>query len=897
MSPSPGTRLGSYEITAKLGAGGMGEVYRATDPKLKRDVAIKVLPAIFTEDADRLERSEREAQLLAQLHHPNIASIFGLEESNGVRGLVMEMVEGEDLSAIIARGPMPLSDALPIARQIAEALEAAHAAGIIHRDLKPANVKVKADGTVKVLDFGLAKALEPKALSGGDLANSPTLTGRATQLGMIMGTAAYMAPEQARAAAVDKRADVWAFGVVLYEMLTGDQLFDGESAVDTLSAVMRKEIDLGRLPAGTPAELKRLLRRCLERNAKNRLHDIADARIVLDELQRGVGEETSAVDSIAPPPRRSLAPLASIAVLALLLGAAGGWLAHRPASKAAPTRWALAIPDGYTLSTADFPQLAISEDGRLQAAVVTDGSLTSQILLRTSDQVEPRILPETSGANTPFFSPDGRWIGFFRGRALCKVPVAGGPPVELAPLTSAELTRGGTWSRDGFIYFTPAVNVGISRVPEGGGAVTELTSVSAGVDQRTHRWAQALPDGSAVLFTVDSFDSTEYYDDARIEAIRLATGERKVLIEGASQAKYAGGGRLIFARGGSLYAVSFDPKSLTVSGSPEVVLQGVATDVGSGAVQFALSSSGAALWAPGSLSARYALSWVDRHGTESAVPITQAPYNEAALSPDGTRVALIGGTNGSADLWISDLERGTQARLTNGQSAFNPTWSRDGKLIAYVIRTENPSKERRWQIFTKPADGSREATMILDSPEITSLGDFTPDGREIVFTSQAPAGNKGDILLVPVTGGTPKTIVSDAFNKREAVISPDGRYVAYVSNEGGQVAVYVRPFPSGEGRWLVSPPISLEPRWGRDDHELFFRSRASLYRVAVDTKDGFSPGKPEVVFDRVSNGGNVKTYRLGPDGTRFFTFRTPEGRGSMRTVNLDLGFEERIEKR
>jgi len=294
MSLSSGTRLGAYEITSKLGAGGMGEVYRATDSTLRRDVAIKVLPAAFTEDADRLERFEREAQLLAQLHHPNIASIFGLEESGGTRALVMEMVEGEDLSARIARGPVPIDEALPIARQIAEALEAAHAAGIIHRDLKPANVKVKADGTVKVLDFGLAKAMEPTALSGGNLANSPTLTGRATQLGMIMGTAAYMAPEQARGSAVDKRVDIWAFGVVLYEMLTGDQLFDGESAVDTLSAVMRQEIDLAKLPAGTPAELRRLLRRCLERNAKNRLHDIADARIVLDELQRGIQEEARA---------------------------------------------------------------------------------------------------------------------------------------------------------------------------------------------------------------------------------------------------------------------------------------------------------------------------------------------------------------------------------------------------------------------------------------------------------------------------------------------------------------------------------------------------------------------------------------------------------------------------
>ncbi|HVQ34495.1 MAG TPA: protein kinase, partial [Candidatus Bathyarchaeia archaeon] len=775
--------------------------------------------------------------------------------------------------------------------------EAAHAAGIIHRDLKPANVKVKADGTVKVLDFGLAKAMEPTAASGGNLANSPTLTGRATQLGMIMGTAAYMAPEQARGSAVDKRVDIWAFGVVLYEMLTGDQLFDGESAVDTLSAVMRQEIDLAKLPAGTPAELRRLLRRCLERNAKNRLHDIADARIVLDELQRGAGDETPAVSIAAPTAPRSWVPLAAIGVVALALGVGAGWLVRRPGMTAPPARWALAIPDGLTLSTADFPQVAITEDGNLQAVIVTDEALMSQILLRTRDQIEPRILPETSGANTPFFSPDGRWIGFFRERALYKIPVSGGPPVALAQITSAELTRGATWSRDGYIYFSSAVNVGLSRVPENGGPITEVTSTSSGLDQRTHRWPQALPDGSAVLFTVDSFDSTEYYDDARIEAIRPATGERKVLVEGASQARYAGGNRLIFGRGGSLYAVEFEPGSLVVRGAPEVVLQGVATDIGSGAVQFALSSSGAALWAPGSASARYELYWVDRRGVDVPVTVTQAPYNEAELSPDGKRVALIGGAGNTSDLWISDLERGTQARMTTGQSALNPTWSPDGRSIAYAVRTETAAKERRWQILTKPADGSRDATLLLESPNILTLGDFTPDGKEIVFTSQAQGAGKGDIVMMAVSGGgSPKTILSDAFNKREAAVSPDGRYLAYVSNEGGPVAVYVRPFPSGEGRWLVSPPVSLEPRWGPDGRELFFRSHASLYRVPLDTKGGFSPGKPEIVFDRVSNGGNRRTYRPTSDGSRFFTFRSPAGRGAMRTVNLDLGFAASVAK-
>jgi Tol biopolymer transport system component len=303
------------------------------------------------------------------------------------------------------------------------------------------------------------------------------------------------------------------------------------------------------------------------------------------------------------------------------------------------------------------------------------------------------------------------------------------------------------------------------------------------------------------------------------------------------------------------------------------------------------------LWAPGSFSARYTLEWVDRHGIEAPAPIAQASYNEAELSPDGKRVAMVGGTAGSSDLWISDLERGTQARMTTGESVLNPTWSPDGRTVAYVIRTENANKERRWQILLKPSDGSRDATVLFDSPQTLTLGDFTPDGKEIVFGSQVPGGAKGDILSMPVAGsGAPRTILSDEFNKREAVVSPDGRYFAYTSNEGGQVCVYVRPFPSGEGRWLVSPPVSVEPRWGRGGDELFFRSRASIYRVALETKGGFSPGKAEILFDRVRSGGNVKTYRPSADGARFFTFRTPDGRGSMRTVNLDLGFAERIAK-
>ena len=913
MTISTGARVGPYEVGAKLGEGGMGEVWRATDARLRRDVALKVLPAGFLADRERLARFEREAQTLAQLQHPNIASIYGLEESNGTRALVMELVEGEDLAARIALGAMPVEGAVAIARQIAEALEAAHEQGIVHRDLKPANVKVRPDGTVKVLDFGLAKAMEPAgAASATDVARSPTLmrsptlTGApGTQLGVILGTAAYMAPEQARGAKVDKRADVWAFGVVLHEMLTGERLFAGENVVDTVSAVMREPIDLARLPAGTPWRLRELLRRCLERNPRNRLHDIADARIVLEELERGAREGDAPVEASALAParaRRGLAPAwtATVAALALLAGLAGGWLLRRPASAspAAAARWALAIPDGLSLSTDQHPQIALSQDGRLQIAVVLDSTSTSHLLLRSLDQVEPRLLPDTAGANSPFFSPDGAWIGFFRGPSLVRVPTAGGPPVELARFESPSTgRRGGTWSSDGFLYFASDVTSGLERVSENGGPVTEVTRLDTARDERTHRWPQALPDGSAVLFTCDREGSTEYYDDARIEAVRVATGERHVLVEGASQARYAGGDRLVFARGGSLFSVAFDPRALTVSGAPELAAQGVATDVGSGAVQFALSASGAALWAPGGPSASFGLVWVDRNGAETPAAVPPEPYSEAQLSPDAGRAALIGGPAGAADLWVVDLERGTSTPLTTGGLIASPVWSPDGSRIAYATRFRRGG-ELRWQIAWRFADGSREAEVLLEDEESLAPSGFTPDGAELLYTTGDPAGATHQrVHLLELTGARERRLlIGDRWGKWGAVVSPDGRWLAYMSTEGGQQNVFVRPFPAGEGRWQVSSPLGMEPRWGPGGRELFYRGGSIVYRVAIDAAAGFSAGRPEPVLDRVTGASNPHSYNPAPDG-RIFTARLPAGRGSLRTVHLDLGFAERLAAR
>ncbi len=890
-----GNRLGPYEITARLGQGGMGEVYRATDSRLRREVAIKVLPPAFTADAERLARFAREAQLLAQLHHPNIASIFGLEESEGTRALVMELVEGPTLAERLEGGPLPLAEALSLAAQIALALEEAHEKGIVHRDLKPQNIKASLDGRVKVLDFGLAKAMDPVAISAGDLArsrammNSPTLTAAGTQLGVILGTAAYMAPEQAKGQPTDKRADIWAFGVVLHEMLSGRRLFAGESVAETLAGVLKSEMDWKALPEETPVAIRQLLRRCLERNPKNRLHDIADARIVLDEIASGVAE--AAGPASAPAKGMGARALGGVAAAALVLGAVAGWVAHRaPPPPAAKARWALAIPDGYTVSAAEFPQLALSSDGRQQVAVVVGADATPRLLLRSIDEFEPRLLPDTERANSPVFSPDGRWVAFFRDGDLYKLATSGGAPVRLAQVTVQP--RGVTWSRDGFLYFSPDSVSGLSRVREAGGVVESVTTPDSALNERTHRWPSALPDGSSLIFTNDSQASSEFYDDARIEAVRLATGERKLLVEGASYARWSPGGQLVFARGGELFAVELDPASLTVHGPPRLVARGVATDVGSGAVQFELSASGDALWAPGGFTASYSLAWMSREGVETRIDLPPAPYNESQLSPDGRRVLLTGGEGGITDLWVADLERGTTSRLTIGEQVESPVWSGDGGSVAYAARRRS-QEQTVTAIFRRPADGSGDAEKLLEHARMIRPNAFTSDGF-LIYSAMNVAGEGDDVFRLPPEGGEPELLVGGPHSQSQAALSPDERWLAYVSDEGGRANVFVRPYGGKEGRWQVSSTRGVEPRWGRDGRELFFRDGSTLLRVAVDTSRGFAVGRPERLFDRVASGGRVHTYAPSPTDDRIFTYRSPEGRGELRTIHLEIGFARRI---
>ncbi len=903
MSIAPGSRLGHYEITSLLGEGGMGQVYRARDSRLGREVAIKVLPPAFTADADRLARFEREARVLASLNHPNIATIHGIEEGGGARALVMELVEGETLEEHLRKGPLPREECLPIFLQIAEALEYAHEHGIVHRDLKPANVKLTPDGKVKVLDFGLAKALDTasSAMSGTPGASptmSPTITAMGTQAGMILGTAAYMSPEQARGRPVDRRADIWAFGVMLLEALTRRSIFAEETVSDTLAAVLRATPDLSTLPAGTPGAVRRLIERCLRKDPRARLQAIGEARVIIEESIRGEDEAAAPAAPMAaaaaPTGRPGWMALAALAA-ALIAGLAVGWILGRATSTpASPTmRYALALPDDLTFSTAEFTQLALSRDGTQQVAVVESAGTTPQILYRRVDELEPRILPDTEGATSPFFSPDGKWVGFFRNAEMVKVPIAGGPPVRLAE--SSGQPRGATWSTDGYIYFSPDSAVALSRVPENGGPVEAVTKLDDDRSERTHRWPDVLTDGSALIYTSDTQASTEYYDDARIEAVRLATGERVVLVEGSSQARYLSSGYLVFARAGAIFAVAFDPIALEARGSPVQVAQRIATVVGTGATQFALAQNGAALWASGGAATTLWLPvWIGSDGTEAPTNIEAGVYSEIALSPDGKRVALVGGQGGVSDLWVADLQRGSVTRLTFGEFVSSPTWSPDNSHLAYGSRLQGQGSGNTWHIAIKPADGSRDAKVLVEGERTYAPSDFTPDGRLLLFDRLNDAGKQRDIWSTSLEGpGEPRPVLEDQFMKFMATISPDGRFMAYVSTESGRVGVYVRPFPSGDGKWHISSPAGTEPRWVAGGKGITYRGDGSLWRVAIDTTGGFEAGRPEKVLDRAPFGANPRTYSVAADG-RFLMGRQRDAEPAPRKLNFDLGFADTV---
>ncbi|MEO8348112.1 MAG: protein kinase, partial [Acidobacteriota bacterium] len=618
-----GSNLGHYHIEEKIGEGGMGEVYRARDSVLRREVAVKVLPSIFASDPERLARFEREAHLLASLSHPNVGAIHGFEESGGVRFLVLELVPGETLAERLSGGPLPVAEALEVCRQIAEALEAAHEKGIIHRDLKPANVKITPQGKVKVLDFGLAKAFDTVSSDAVDRSQSPTITTGATQQGVILGTAAYMSPEQARGKAMDRRTDIWSFGCVLYEALTGKSAFVGETVSDTLAGILTREPEWDRLPVSTPANVRALLRRCLRKEPERRLRDVGDARIELEEALSG------AADTAAPATARPSAARVGVAALAgLVLGAVAAWIAgsrfgRQPAVIAPVARFSIPLPAKSTLFTG-IHSIALSPDGSLLAFAAQSGG-QRQLYLRRLDDLESKPIAGTEGGIEPFFSPDGQWIGFWHpvSRALKKVALSGGAPLTLC---ETDVLYGASWGADDTIVFSPTVPGGLARVPAAGGKVEPVTKLDLDKNERDHRYAQILPGGKAVLFTIAD-SKIDSYDDARIAVQSLETGERKILVEGGTLGRYSPSGHLLYVRAGNLLAVPFDLARLAVTGPPVPVLKGVFESVNQGSAHFDVARNGSLAYVPGGAEgAERTVVWVDRQGKAEPLPLPQRAY-------------------------------------------------------------------------------------------------------------------------------------------------------------------------------------------------------------------------------------------------------------------------------
>jgi Tol biopolymer transport system component len=900
MTLASGTRLGSYEVVAQIGAGGMGEVYRARDTKLARDVAIKVLPANFVNDPERLSRFQREARMLAALNHANIATIYGLEQSGGVTCLVMELVPGETLAERVKAGPLAIEEALKIAVQIAEALEAAHEKSIIHRDLKPANVKVTPEGKVKVLDFGLAKAFAGDA-TNDDMSNSPTLSRAATMQGVILGTAAYMSPEQARGKSVDKRTDIWAFGCVLYELLTGKQTFHGEDATDILAAVVRAEPAWQALPEATPLQVRSLLRRCLQKDRSLRLRDAGDARI---EIQEAISAPATAAATTATPAARGWrewAAWAAAGALALVAIAFAIGFVLRAPKPLQPVRLSAEIGVDATLYTEYGASAILSPDGTRLALVATGSDQKQRIYIRSLDQLQATVLSATENARDPFFSADGQWLGFFADGKLKKISVQGGAAVTLCDVPN---DRGGSWGDDGSIVFTADNRGGLSKVSASGGTPQPLTTLDKRTSENTHRWPQVLPGSKAVLFmSAAAGGTTAGFEDGDIVVYSIASGQRKTVQRGGFYARYLPSGHVVYMHEGTLFAVPFDLKRLEVTGQPAPILEGVLTTPGYAGAQFSFSETGSIAYIAGrSVGVNVSIYWMDREGKFTPLRETPGNYTNPMFSPDGKRLALEINDGKRTDIWVYEWERDALTRLTfAGEANASPVWTPDGQRIVYSSR-ETGGALNLWWIR---ADGAEAAQRLTESKNPQYARSWRPDGKFLAFHELNPSTNF-DVMTLPIEGneksgwkpGEPKPFVNSAFIEVEPAFSPDGRWIAYGSNESGSFEVYVRPFPGPGGKWQIS--TGGGPKWSRNGRELFYRTVENKIMVVTYTASGdsFRADKPQLWSPGQFTATAVANYNfdLHPDGKRFAVLKTPgtEHAAAVNKVSFIFNFFDEL---
>jgi serine/threonine-protein kinase len=914
-----GFRVGVYEVRELIGCGGMGEVYRAHDTVLARDIALKVLPHRLTLDSTRLVRFKREAQVLASLNHPHIAAIYGFEEAiarphaNGVdqpgpsrlvRGLVLELVEGETLADRIAQGALPVDQAISIAHQIAGALATAHARGIVHRDLKPANVKVRPDQTVKVLDFGLAKTLDPEDAPPSDTESLAPSTPAITEAGVVLGTAGYMSPEQARGKPADKRSDVWAFGCVLYEMLSGIRPFRGEDVTDTLAAVLRSEPDWSALPATVSPLVVALIRGCLQKDPAHRVGDMTTARFIF--------EHATEVQAASPPARWSLHRAALIVISAVLAALAVGFLvwkfADGPAPSRALARFIIALPAGDRFSNTGVHSVAISPDG--SRLVYT---ANQRLYLRGIDQLEPVPIRGTEGVGaaagrSPFFSPDGQWIGFWQRGELKKVSVTGGVAIVLC---GAQNPWGASWSTDNSILFgqdEEGLGPGVFRVLGGGGKPQQILRMDRGQIAAN---PQLLPGGHDVLFTLVHRGD---WETAQIAVQRIDTGERHIVLDRGADARYVSTGHLLYTLNGTLLAVPFDATILAVTGTPVPLVENVATQ--NVTSHFDISKPGSLVYIPGDdkgggLPPR-TLVWIDRQGREEPVNAPPRYYLYPRLSPDGTRVAVEIRAQ-EDDIWLWDLARETLTRLTFGPSSEQyAVWTPDGRSLVFGKSSVAGARAPR-SFFRQASDGTGAAQQVLEGAVAQFPSAVTPDGTALVFRKETPPASLGDppgmdLFLVPFDGDhRARPLVATPFDELNGEVSPDGHWLAYQSNESGRHEIYVRPFPGTDtGKWQVSTNGGMQPLWARNGRELFYQTMEALMSVPLKADSAFEAGIPIKVagvpaLTAVGAAAGVtnppgRMYDVSPDGRRFLMIKetraASEPASSARMVFVQNWFEE-----
>ncbi|HXV65178.1 MAG TPA: protein kinase [Vicinamibacteria bacterium] len=854
MTLTPGEKLGKFEILAAIGAGGMGEVYKARDLTLERNVALKLLPQHLTSDKERLARLEREARALASIEHPNIASLYSLEVQDGTSFLVMELASGETLSKRLARGPIPYEEALPLFVQICDALEAAHGRGILHRDLKPGNVQIDEEGRVKVLDFGLAKSLD-EPVETPELTESPTRT-KATEAGMILGTASYMSPEQARGKALDRRSDVWSFGCVAYEMLTGRRAFDGDTVTDILAAIVKSDPDWGALPDGVPWHVRRLLKRSLAKKREERLRDIGDALLELTD------PPNVAEVSESRRPRARVGQLLAAAALGALI-ASGLWSARGGDVRTArPTvRLSMTFPSDSPSTT--FGLFDVSPDGR--TLIYTS---SGRVYLRRFDEVEGRPLEGATSAERAFFSPDGRWVGYSASGHLYKVPVDGGGSTQLADRAFATAIH---WANDGFVYFAETYSSPIVRVPENGGDPEPVTRLEEGDLGHWSPWL--LPSGEALLYTVYAQGSLDTWE-VRLQDLR--SGATRQLLQGGYTARFIPDGYLLFGRSGDLLAVRFDPSKLELQGEPFLVQSDVLTSPVNGSILMAVTNDGTFLYGEQSTDNRVV--WVAGTGEERPASTERRNFELPRSSPDGKTLAVVVREGIDRSIWLLDLVRGSLSRLTFGYDDIDPVWSPDGEWVYFTSAANGP-----YELFRVRSDGSGEPELILGGPVDKHATSISPDGRELAYTEQGPGDS---IHILSLETRESRRLGSGMFRELSPSYSPDGAWIAYQSLESGRWEIYARRSDGSGARISVSVNGGSHPVWSRNGGEIFFINDNRMFAVEVPEGPSSGLGQPRALFsvDAYVGGYQVPGYDAGPNGELALVWT----RGGSRLTELKI---------